>query len=132
MGSMPVAVSVHNFISSVGADAGFAAIIGLAILILLYFAHARETANLRDEAEELSHRLLQAEARLAELSRQQPAVAPAPTAAAPAPRPAAATAGAGSSTRVARAVPAEAAPAAPAGVGAPALAAATRVVPVAA
>ncbi len=60
MGSIPLALSVHNFISSVGADAGFASIIGLAILVLLYFAHARETANLHDEAEELAHRLLQA------------------------------------------------------------------------
>ncbi len=69
MGSMPFAFSVHNFISSVGADAGFAAIIGLAVLVLLYFAHARETANLREEASILAERLQQAEARVAELSR---------------------------------------------------------------
>jgi hypothetical protein len=46
MASLPLALSVHNLVSSVGADAGFAAVIGLAILALLYFAHARETANL--------------------------------------------------------------------------------------
>ena len=45
MASIPFALSVHHFINSVGADAGFAAIIGLAILVLLYFAQARETAN---------------------------------------------------------------------------------------
>jgi hypothetical protein len=126
MGSMPLALSVHNFISSVGADAGFASIIGLAILVLLYFAHAKDTANLQDEAEELSHRLLQAEARIAQLSAQQPA-APAP---APAPASQAARARSGSSIRVARAGATAAVPAAPMGVGAPALAAATRVVPV--
>lgn len=114
MAQVPLAFSIHNFISSVGADAGFAAIIGLAVLILLYFAHARETANLREEAALLTQRLLQAEARVAQLSRAQ-------TAPAPAPPPAAAQA---------QPVPAARAslPFAPAGVGAPALAAATRVV----
>lgn len=126
---MPLALSVHNFISSVGADAGFASIIGLAILVLLYFAHAKETANLHEEAEELAHRLLQAETRLAQLSRQQPVAAPAPTTAAPAPASQAAR-GAGSPIMAARAggVPI-AVPAAPVGVGAPALASATRMIP---
>jgi hypothetical protein len=125
MGSMQLALSVHNFISSVGADAGFASIIGLAILVLLYFAHARDTANLHDEAEELGHRLLQAETRIAQLSRQQPA------APAPAPAPPATRAQSGSSITAARAGASLAVPVAPMGVGAPALAAATRVVPVA-
>src|SRR5437588_13081609 len=116
MAPMPFALSVHNFISSVGADAGFAAIIGLAFLVLLYFAHARETANLREQAALLTQRLQQAETRVAQLSRAQPAVTPAPAQAAAAPA-------------AARAYPA-AYPAAPAGVGAPALAAATRVVPI--
>ena len=124
---MPLALSVHNFITSVGADAGFAAIIGLAILILLYFAHARETANIRREAEELSDRLAQAESRLALLSRQpasaaSPAPAPAPQTGRPAPSPLRAV------HTGASPVPA---PGAPAGVAAPALAAATHVVPVA-
>ena len=118
MASIPLAFSIHNFISSVGADAGFAAIIGLAVLVLLYFAHARETANLREEAALLTQRLMQAEARVAQLSRAQPAAAPAQAAAArPAPAP----------SPLSR-VPF---PFAPAGLGAPALAAATRVVPVA-
>ena len=124
---MPLALSVHNFISSVGADAGFAAIIGLAILVLLYFAHARDTANLQREAEELSHRLLQAETRIAQLSRQ-----PQPAAAAPAPAPAthAARPVTGAPIRAARtAAAATALTGAPAGVGAPALAAATHVIP---
>lgn len=115
MAQVPLAFSIHNFISSVGADAGFAAIIGLAVLVLLYFAHARETANLREEAALLTQRLMQAEARVAQLTRTQSA--PQAVQDVPAPRPAAVTA--------------VALPFAPAGVGAPALAAATRVVPLA-
>jgi hypothetical protein len=107
MASMPLALSVHNFINSVGADAGFASVIALAILILLYFAHARETASLRDEAASLSQRLGEAEARLAYAQRAQEA-------------PAAEEAG----------QPAARIPGAPAGVAAPALAAATRFIPV--
>src|SRR5437588_4450744 len=110
MASMPLALSVHNFISSVGADAGFAAIIGLAVLILLYFAHARETANLREQAALLTQRLQQAEARAAQLARMElagdvDAAGDGPGAVA-------------------------VAPFAPAGTGAPALASATRVIPV--
>src|ERR1700719_613913 len=70
MAAVPFALSVHNFISSVGADAGFASVIGLAILTLLYFAHARETSSLRDEAAGLAQRLQEAEARLAEARAQ--------------------------------------------------------------
>lgn len=111
---MPIAFSVHNFISSVGADAGFAAIIGLAVLILLYFAHARETANLREEASILAERLQQAEAKVAELLRPAPVNAPVP---------------AGEGVHLTDRRGFDGAPFAPAGVGAPALAAATRVVP---
>lgn len=110
MASMPLALSVHNFINSVGADAGFASVVGLAILILLYFAHAREAASLRDEAAALAQRLEEAETRLAQAQRaQQPA--PAEAAAQPV-------------SAVARV------PAAPAGMAAPALAAATRFIPI--
>ena len=79
MGHLPFAFSVHKFINSVGADAGFASIIGLAILVLLYFAHARETAALRDQAEEAALRVQELEARVAALGRvgrQQPVPAP--------------------------------------------------------
>src|SRR5258708_4093135 len=124
MPSMQLALSVHNFISSVGADAGFAALIGLAILVLLYFAHARDTANLHEEAEDLAHRLLQAETRLAQLSRQQPQAQAVP-AVAPAPRSQAAPSAVAAPIRASRAA-AIPIPAAPAGLGAPAMAAATR------
>ena len=81
---MPLALSVHNFISSVGADAGFASIIGLAILVLLYFAHARETSALREQAAELATRLQDAEARLYQATRAGAAVPEGAAATAPA------------------------------------------------
>ena len=82
MGLAPYALSVHHFISSVGADAGFASIIGLAVLVLLYFAQARETASLRDQADLAAQRVAQLESRLAQATAvaraPAPGVAPAP------------------------------------------------------
>jgi hypothetical protein len=78
MGSIPLAISIHKFVSSTGADAGFAALIGLAILILLYFAQARETATLREQAAEAGERAEQLEQRVAELARELAAHAPEP------------------------------------------------------
>jgi hypothetical protein len=133
MGALPLALSVHNFISSVGADAGFAAIIGLAILILLYFAHARETSALREQAARLAERLQQAEAKLAGSAGAQTAVPAPPLQAAhaggavPVAQPATAAGGA-----VAAGAVAVAAQGPPAGLAAPALASATRFVPVSA
>src|SRR5450755_2525361 len=101
MRAIPYALSVHHFISTVGADAGFAAIIGLAIVVLLFFAHARETANLRHratEAEDALHRLEQYVdqiARSGTVRTAQPAPAPAPALAAAAPAAVPARAGAG-------------------------------------
>jgi hypothetical protein len=57
MAAIPFALSIHHFISSVGADVGFASIIGLAILVLLFFAQARETASLRRRADEAEEQL---------------------------------------------------------------------------
>lgn len=108
---VPLAFSIHHFVSSVGADAGFAAIVGLAILVLLYFAQARETSTLRDESVAASQRVAELERRLAQLSPGRVAPAPRPEgvpAAKPPPLPI---------------------PAAPAGVGAPALFSATRLIP---
>ncbi len=126
------ALSITHFVSSVGADAGFAALIGLAILVLLYFAHARETSNLRKALEDANQRLADMERRLAPAvgARQpvgaaeaaRPAVAPAPATSAVPGVPAVAP------TVAPRPVPA-APVAAPAGVGAPPLSDATRVVP---
>ncbi len=142
MGPIPFAFSVHNFVNSVGAYAGFAAIVGLAILVLLYFAQARETATLREHAYEAAQRIQQLEARIAQLSRRgaeparQPTVAPAPAAITasrgmPAAAPAVAATAAATAVAIRRtASPAPALAGAPAGVGAPALNAATRLIPV--
>ena len=46
MANLPLALSVHHFVNSVGADAGFAAIIGLAILVVLF--RERRTINVED------------------------------------------------------------------------------------
>lgn len=139
MGPIPFAFSVHHFISSVGADAGFASIIGLALLVLLYFAQARETSSLREQAYEAAQRVQQLEGRMTQLARQQaPAVAPptpAPALRAPGARPLASPITAGApgmavgAAGFAAGAYAAGAPAAPAGVGAPALTAATRLIP---
>lgn len=130
MHTIPFALSVHHFISSVGADAGFAAFIAVALLVLLYFSQARETATLRRRADEAGQRVEELENELAGLADQVAAL-PAEIsvravgarstpayAGAPAPVPAG-VAGAAANLP----------PAAPAGVGAPALAAATRLIP---
>lgn len=48
MAFISFALSLHSLTGNAGTDAGFAAILGLAILALLYFAQARETSTLRD------------------------------------------------------------------------------------
>jgi LytR cell envelope-related transcriptional attenuator len=154
MRAIPYALSVHHFISTVGADAGFAAIIGLAVVVLLFFAHARETANLRERANQAEDALRRLEQYVDQLSRSRPAPAAAPapasasavTAAPGYAQPAAAPAAAAPPAAAARTAAAPVAgrtldpvrppvgapagiPGAPAGVGAPALSAATRLIP---
>jgi hypothetical protein len=138
MASIAYALSIQHFINSVGAKAGFASIIGLALLVLLFFTQSRETANLRRRADEAEQQLYQLQLHVDHLSRHraQQAAAPAVTQTAGAPvaaPPAAALARSGAT----RSVPGEPAPAgavatipaAPAGVGAPALSSATRLIP---
>jgi hypothetical protein len=129
MEAVPFALSVTHFINTVGADAGFAAIIGLALLVVLYFAQARETRSLRDQAADAQDRVAQLEARVASMTRAQAAaparrVVPAPASVARAGAGVPGPAGANSVS---------AQPlvylGAPAGVGAPALTAATRLIP---
>jgi len=117
----PYALSVHHFISSVGADAGFASIIGLAVLVLLYFAQARETASLREQSEQAAERVAQLERQLARAAAVQasPAVAPAPLL-----QPNVIPGG----VRPAAAL-ATVSPSPPAGVAAPPLSAATKLIP---
>jgi len=146
------ALSITHFFSSVGGDAGFAALVGLAILVLLYFAHARETSTLRDQLEAAMQRLEELERRLVggaapSTGARQPAStmakSTAPVAAPPAaasrsgspPAPAGASPGpaGGQPSSVPPPVsvrPLSAPPAVPpAGMGAPPLSDATRAVP---
>ncbi|MGO9751723.1 MAG: LytR C-terminal domain-containing protein [Solirubrobacteraceae bacterium] len=145
MDPVPSALTAHALLSSAGADAGFAALVGLAILVLLFFAQARETATLRANLERAGEQIEALEARLQAVARaqaaavqagvQQPARPPFPA------RPIGAAAAAAALRPPSRvAAPATPAlggqplpglpPAAPAGVGAPALSAATRLIPV--
>jgi LytR cell envelope-related transcriptional attenuator len=127
MAQVPFALSVHHFISTVGADVGFASLIGLALLVLLFFSQARETATLRRRADEAGMRIQELEAELADLGEQLAAIPAEISVRAAAPRSGAAQPGipVGAGAGSASALP----PAAPAGVAAPALAAATRLIP---
>ncbi|MCW3064114.1 MAG: LytR family transcriptional regulator, partial [Solirubrobacterales bacterium] len=60
-----LAFSAGHFVDQVSKIGGFAAIVGLAVLALLYFSQAREVKRLRewaaeapDRAQELEHRLM--------------------------------------------------------------------------
>lgn len=150
---VPFALSIHTFVNSVGADVGFAAFVAVAIMALLYFAQARETATLRERLEEAHERIGGLEVRVAQLMHAQAtrqtlgvpagrAVGPVPIAPPPvAPPPVARPMGSAlaSVRRVASATPAaslagaavarQLLPGAPYGVGAPALASATKLIP---
>lgn len=68
-----VALSISDQVERAGAIAGFAAVLGLAVLSLLYFASARELRRLREWADRAPERVADIEARLAEVSRQRAA-----------------------------------------------------------
>jgi LytR cell envelope-related transcriptional attenuator len=109
-----LAFSASHFVDKAGNIGGFAAIVGLAVLALLYFSQARELKRLREWAAEAPDRAAELEQRLMTSVRraapQQPARAAVARPATPA----------GASLRPAPA------PSAPVGVGAPALVSATR------
>src|SRR3954454_3967283 len=94
--ALPAAFSVPSQVETIGALAGLAAILGLAILSLLYFAQARELKRLREWAGRAPERAAEMEARV-QAEAQRRAAAP-PVAAQPAqpaqqpPRPAGAPA----------------------------------------
>jgi hypothetical protein len=130
MAQVPFALSVHHFISTVGADVGFASLIGLALLVLLFFSQARETSTLRSRADEVGLRIQELESEVAELAEQLAALPAEISVRAASPRAAAAFGAAQPGAPVAAGVGATLLPpAAPAGVAAPALAAATRLIP---
>jgi len=144
MDQLPLALSLHTFVDKYGAYAGFAAIVGLAVLVLIFFAQARETASLREHTAATGERIRQLEAQLAQLGRSLQAaraqMRPTATGATPAPPEALAPPGheRAPASEFAAPVPSPQPvsaspplPGAPAGVGAPALAAATRMVAIA-
>jgi hypothetical protein len=61
-----LALSVQDQIEKLGAYAGFAAVIGLAVLALLYFAQAREVKRLREWAGRAPERARELEERVAQ------------------------------------------------------------------
>src|SRR5579875_2993398 len=148
---VPYALSVHGFIDKVGADAGFAAIIGVALVVIMLFVHAREAASLRERAEDAEDRVDYLERTVEHLSRvasqalqmaqagqSRPGVTPAPAAAParppasagrPVPAPAVAAAYAGAAATRRTAGPPPQLPAAPFGTAGPALSSATRLIP---
>jgi hypothetical protein len=147
MTTIPFAsLSVHSLINSVGTDLAFAAIIGLAILVLLYFAQARETASLRERLDNAAQWIDALESRLTQLQRSQTPAAARPAEPAPppagagllrarpgqqtAPRPGAVPAPIGASAGTSRAMRGPLV-GAPAGMAGPALAAATHLIPLA-
>lgn len=129
-------LSIHTFVDKIGAYCGFASIIGLAILILLFFSHARETANLRSRLAEAQERINALEGRLAQFLRMQArrgaAQPPMPAQPPVAPVTAARQPMGTAVTSVRRPAAAEGAPPVPryagAGVAAPALASATSLI----
>jgi hypothetical protein len=129
MAQLPFALSVHHIISSVGADVGFASLIGLALLVLLFFSQARETATLRTRADEAGLRIQELEGEVADLAEQLAALPAEISVRATSPRPAAAVGASQPGAPVAAGAGGGLPPAAPAGVAAPALAAATRLIP---
>ncbi|HET9073469.1 MAG TPA: LytR C-terminal domain-containing protein [Solirubrobacteraceae bacterium] len=149
---MPVlfALSLSKYVNSAGTDIGFASLLAVALLAILYFAGARDSRTLRDQLDEAQERIAGLEARVTQLLRQQgsrggAAATPAPSAPAqaprvpgvvPAPAPAPAVGPMGSAVaRVQRqtgtvtTAGALGLAGAPAGAGAPALGSATTIIP---
>ena len=103
------AISVNDQIEKYGAYAGLAAIVGLAVLSLLYFAQAREVKRLREWAGRAPERAAELEARVAADAARRATVGAAPQR----PQTAAAQAATGTSPAAAPGAPATATPDSP-------------------
>src|SRR3954462_15083431 len=66
MGPGVLAFSISNKIEQIGAICGFAAILGLAVLSVLYFSQAREVKRLREWAGRAPERDAELQARVTE------------------------------------------------------------------
>src|SRR6478609_6772992 len=92
-GTIVAALHVSQRIKDYGAYAGFACVLGLAVLSLLYFAQAREVKRLREWAGRAPERDAELQARVTAEAQQRAAAVPAAAAAVTAaPRPATAAA----------------------------------------
>src|SRR3954465_1470813 len=89
-----IAPSVHDRIEQYGSYAGFAAVLGLAVLSLLYFAQAREVKRLREWAGRAPEREAELQQRVQSSAAQRVVAQPQPPAAAAQPAAAATAAGA--------------------------------------
>ncbi|MET0601237.1 MAG: hypothetical protein ABW167_04550, partial [Baekduia sp.] len=71
-----LALSVSDKIDQYGAYAGFASVLGLAVLSLLYFAQAREVKRLREWAGRSPERAAEMQERAVAAAQQRAIVAP--------------------------------------------------------
>jgi len=110
------ALHVSQRIKDYGSYAGFACVLGLAVLALLYFAQAREVKRLREWAGRAPERDADLQARVTAQAQQRAATPPTPAPAAPTAAAAATAAGAATAaTPAGQAGQAAAKPATPAG-----------------
>jgi len=117
---MVLGFSLNNLTNHVGTYAGLAAVLGVAVLALLFFAQARELKRLREWVEDAAEHSAELEERLRTQARSAVPAAQATAAPEPAAAPPAEAEAPDRALEPALALPA------PAGVGAPALASATR------
>src|SRR3954452_8075857 len=113
MTALLAALSLQAKVEQYGAYAGVAAVFGLGVLSLLYFAQAREVKRLREWAGRAPERAAELEARAVAAAEEKlagPAEAAVPMPAAATAAAAAASSGNGAGVAVPEAVPAEAAP----------------------
>src|SRR4051794_9607738 len=89
MTALAAALSLQAKVEQYGAYAGVAAVFGLGILSLLYFAQAREVKRLREWAGRAPERAAELEARAVAAAEEKLATPAEPAPAAPAPAPAA-------------------------------------------
>jgi hypothetical protein len=114
-----LALSVTDKIEQYGAYAGFASVLGLAVLSLLYFAQAREVKRLREWAGRAPERAAELQDRVQADAQRRPAAVPAqPAAQAQPARPAGVAAPAAAAAAAAGPAPATAAGQAQQGAGA--------------
>jgi hypothetical protein len=73
-----LAFSAGHFVDKVGKIGGFAALVGLAVLVLLWFSQARDLKRLREWADEEPERMAELERRVLSQANVRRTGAPAP------------------------------------------------------